>query len=252
VSGVSHGLGLGLGFSHIVELRFWHLQRPSLSLGWCYKFLLSQDVQLLLYFIHGLVSGVSHGLGLGLRFSHVVELWLWCLQGPNPRPWNNPDIRPSIKYHNNRTSWDKKTVTSSKKLTMTFKHNKHNSTACENHSCVRLAAVCTLQQYIPYSRTYLTAVCTLQLYVPYTPVSSSVGADTPPAHSWFLLPPWGQCRTPHSRLPQSHGKLTNEINNVCVIYYGQWPGIPTSQTTCLQPTKVCEFMQSWLHCTYLI
>ena len=34
MSGVSHGLGLGLGFSHIVELWFWHLQRPSLSLGW--------------------------------------------------------------------------------------------------------------------------------------------------------------------------------------------------------------------------
>ena len=45
--------------------------------------LLSQDVQLLLYFIHGLVSGVSHGLGLGLRFSHIVELWVWCLQGPS-------------------------------------------------------------------------------------------------------------------------------------------------------------------------
>ena len=30
---VSHGLGLGLGFSHIVELWFWHLQHSSLSLG---------------------------------------------------------------------------------------------------------------------------------------------------------------------------------------------------------------------------
>ena len=28
---------------------------------------------------------------------------------PNPRPWDNPDIRPSIKYHNNHTSWDNKT-----------------------------------------------------------------------------------------------------------------------------------------------
>jgi len=28
---------------------------------------------------------------------------------PNPRPWDNPDIRPSIKYHDNRTSWDNKT-----------------------------------------------------------------------------------------------------------------------------------------------
>ena len=45
--------------------------------------LLSQDVQLLLYFIHGLVSGVSHGLGLGLRLSHTIELWFWCLQGPS-------------------------------------------------------------------------------------------------------------------------------------------------------------------------
>ena len=41
MSGVSHGLGLGLGFLHIVELWFWHLQRPSLSLGLCYKFIIS-------------------------------------------------------------------------------------------------------------------------------------------------------------------------------------------------------------------
>ena len=26
------------------------------------------------------MSGVSHGLGLGLGFSHVVELWFLCLQ----------------------------------------------------------------------------------------------------------------------------------------------------------------------------
>jgi len=32
--------------------------------------------------IDGLVLGVSHGLGLGLGFSHIVELWFWCLQGP--------------------------------------------------------------------------------------------------------------------------------------------------------------------------
>ena len=44
--------------------------------------LLSQDVRLGLYFIDGLVSWVSHGLGLGLEFSHIVELWFWCLQGP--------------------------------------------------------------------------------------------------------------------------------------------------------------------------
>jgi len=40
--------------------------------------LLSQDVRL---FIDGLMSGLSHGLGLGLRYSHIVELWFWCLQG---------------------------------------------------------------------------------------------------------------------------------------------------------------------------
>ena len=43
--------------------------------------LLSQDVQLLLHFFHGLVSGVSHGLGLGLGLSHIVELWFGHLQG---------------------------------------------------------------------------------------------------------------------------------------------------------------------------
>ena len=79
VSGVSHGLGLGLGFLHIVELWFWHLQHPSLSLMML-QVLLSQDVWL---FIDGLMSGLSHGLGLGLRFSHIVELWFWCLQGPS-------------------------------------------------------------------------------------------------------------------------------------------------------------------------
>ena len=42
---------------------------------------LSQDVKLLLYFVHGLVSGVSHGIGLGLGLSHIVELWFWHLQG---------------------------------------------------------------------------------------------------------------------------------------------------------------------------
>ena len=42
--------------------------------------MLSQDVWLWLYFIDGLVSGVSHGLGLGLGlgFSHTVELW-FCI-----------------------------------------------------------------------------------------------------------------------------------------------------------------------------
>ena len=44
---------------------------------------LFQDVRLWLYFIHALVSGVSHGLGLGLGLSHTVELWFWCLQGPS-------------------------------------------------------------------------------------------------------------------------------------------------------------------------
>ena len=47
-----------------------------------FQVLLFQDVWLWLYFIHGLVSGVSHGLGLGLGFSHIVKLWFWCLQGP--------------------------------------------------------------------------------------------------------------------------------------------------------------------------
>jgi len=32
------GLGLGLWFSHVVELWLWCLQGHSLSLGWCYKF----------------------------------------------------------------------------------------------------------------------------------------------------------------------------------------------------------------------
>ena len=43
-------------------------------------------VWLWLYFIHGLVSETSHGLGLGLWFSHVLELQLWCLQG---RCWDD-------------------------------------------------------------------------------------------------------------------------------------------------------------------
>ena len=88
-SGVSHGLGLRLGFSHIVQLWFWCLQGLSLSLGWCYKFYCSRmygsgDTLLTVwwYFIGGLVLGVSHGLGLGLGFSHIVELWFWCLQDP--------------------------------------------------------------------------------------------------------------------------------------------------------------------------
>jgi len=46
--------------------------------GMMLQVLLSQDVQLLLYFIHGLVSGVSHGLGLGLGLSRIVELW-FCI-----------------------------------------------------------------------------------------------------------------------------------------------------------------------------
>ena len=46
--------------------------------------LLSQDVWLLWYFIDGLMLGLTHGLGLGLGFSHIVELWFWCLQGPSP------------------------------------------------------------------------------------------------------------------------------------------------------------------------
>ena len=33
--------------------------------------------------IDGLVSGLSHGLWLGLGFLHLVELWFWCLQGPS-------------------------------------------------------------------------------------------------------------------------------------------------------------------------
>ena len=48
----------------------------------------SSVVQLWLYFIHGLISEISHCLGLGLWFSHVLELHvhfvqLWCLQGPS-------------------------------------------------------------------------------------------------------------------------------------------------------------------------
>ena len=43
--------------------------------------LLSQDVWLWLYFIDGLVSGVSHGLGLGLGWLHTVELWFFAFAG---------------------------------------------------------------------------------------------------------------------------------------------------------------------------
>jgi len=28
---------------------------------------------------------------------------------PNPRPWDIPDTRPSMKYNDSRTSWDYKT-----------------------------------------------------------------------------------------------------------------------------------------------
>ena len=28
---------------------------------------------------------------------------------PNPRPWDTPDTRPSMKYHHKHTSWDYKT-----------------------------------------------------------------------------------------------------------------------------------------------
>ena len=38
MSGVRHGRGLGLGLSHTVELWFWCLQGPSLSLGGYSKF----------------------------------------------------------------------------------------------------------------------------------------------------------------------------------------------------------------------
>ena len=71
---------LGLWFSHIVELWLWCLQGLSLS-GRMLQVSLFQDVRLWLYFIHALVSGVSHGLGLG--FLHIVELWFWCLQHPS-------------------------------------------------------------------------------------------------------------------------------------------------------------------------
>ena len=51
--------------------------------GMMLQVLMSQDVWLLWYFIDGQMSGLSHGLGLGLGFSHIVELWLLCLQGPS-------------------------------------------------------------------------------------------------------------------------------------------------------------------------
>jgi len=69
MSGVSHGLGLGLGLSHIVELWFWCLQGLSLSLGGCY----CPGCTVMVTFDDDLVSGVSHGLGLGLGFSHIVS-----------------------------------------------------------------------------------------------------------------------------------------------------------------------------------
>ena len=104
MSGVSHGLGLGLGLSrtvelwlglglglglglwflYIVELWFWCLQGLSLLLGGCCKFHYSRTYGYAwLYFIHALVSGVSHGLGLGLGLSNIAELWFWCLQHPS-------------------------------------------------------------------------------------------------------------------------------------------------------------------------
>ena len=67
VSGVSHGLGLGLGFSHIVELWFWCLQGLRLLLDDVISFIV-QDVRLWLYFIHGLVSETSHGLAILYTF----------------------------------------------------------------------------------------------------------------------------------------------------------------------------------------
>ena len=80
VSGVSHGLGLGLGFSHIVELCFFCVWRVLVC---CWDDVRSSIVQLWLYFIHGLISEISHGLGWGLGLSHTEELWFWCLQGPS-------------------------------------------------------------------------------------------------------------------------------------------------------------------------
>ena len=71
VSGVSHGLGLGLGFLHIVELCFFCVCRVLVC---CWDDVRSSIVQLWLYFIHGLISEISQGLGLGLWFSHVLEL----------------------------------------------------------------------------------------------------------------------------------------------------------------------------------
>ena len=38
------------------------------------------------------LSGVSHGLGLGLGLSHTVELWFWCLQGPSLSRLQGPSL----------------------------------------------------------------------------------------------------------------------------------------------------------------
>ena len=69
MSGVFHGLGLGLGLLHTVELLFWCLQGLGLSLGGCYKYYsprtYAHDDTLLMVWL----SGVSHGLGLGLGLS---------------------------------------------------------------------------------------------------------------------------------------------------------------------------------------
>jgi len=51
-------------------------------------------------------------------------------KNPNPRPWDTPDTRQSIKYHHNHTSWDNKTCPSDR--LGHSKHQNHNSTMCEN------------------------------------------------------------------------------------------------------------------------
>jgi len=58
VSGVSHGLGLGLGLLHTVELWFWCLQGLSLSLGWCYKFIIPGCTVMVILYCWSGVRGI--------------------------------------------------------------------------------------------------------------------------------------------------------------------------------------------------
>ena len=64
MSGVSNGLGLGLGFSHILELWFWCFQVLLCPWDNNVTSCIVAGCSLWWYFIEGLVPGLSHGLGV--------------------------------------------------------------------------------------------------------------------------------------------------------------------------------------------